>query len=233
MLRKILATGLMTIVMMVPAFAGDTKPPRTMTLAGHGEVRVSPDFAMVMIGVLSQANTAAEALKANTSAMQAVFATLKDAGIAGKDIQTSNFTVQPRYDYSNSGQPPRLMGYDVTNNVTVAVRKLDSLGTVLDQVVSAGSNQIHGILFQVSEPEAALDEARKLAVADARRRANVYSGASAVVLGDILSISEAGGYQPPVPMEARMIRAGGAADVPIAQGEQALSVDVNIVWEIK
>ncbi|HUR43037.1 MAG TPA: SIMPL domain-containing protein [Aestuariivirga sp.] len=219
---------------IIPAFAGEARPARTMALAGHGEVRAAPDMGLVMIGVLSQADNAADALKANTTAMQAVFAVLKDAAIEKKDIQTSNFTVQPRYDYNNNAQPPRLVGYDVSNNVTIAVRKLDSLGAVLDQVVSAGSNQINGILFQISKPEAAMDEARKLAVADAARKARVYAAASAVSLGDIMSISESQGLQPPVPMDAKMIRAEGAvADVPIARGEQTMTVDVNIVWEIK
>ena len=233
MFRNFLAAAALSLTLMSPAFAGDAKLPRTMVLAGHGEVRAAPDLGLVTIGVLSQGDTAADALKANTAAMQAVFAALKDAAIAEKDIQTSNFTVQPRYDYNNNNQPPRLAGYDVSNNVTVAVRKLDSLGAVLDKVVSAGSNQINGILFQVSKPEAAMDEARKLAVADAARKAKVYAAASAVGLGDIVSISEGGGNPPPIVMQAKMIRAEGAADVPIAQGEQAISVDVNIVWEIK
>jgi hypothetical protein len=104
---------------------------------------------------------------------------------------------------------------------------------VLDKVVSAGSNQINGIQFQVSEPQAATDEARRLAVADAARKAKVYAAASAVGLGDILSISEGVHIEPPVPRQAKMMRAEAPADVPIAQGEQAISVDVNIVWEIK
>lgn len=232
MLRQLLAGIFLTLLSVFPAFADDARPPRTMTLTGHGEVRVTPDMAVVMIGVLSQGDTAADALKANTAAMQAVLASLKDAGVAEKDIQTSNFTVQPRYDYNNNAQPPRLVGYDVSNNVTVAVRKLDSLGAVLDKAVSAGSNQINGVLFQVAKPGAAMDEARELAVADAARKARVYAGASAVALGGILSISEGQSMQPPIPMQAQTMRTE-KADVPIAQGEQVLSVDVNVVWEIK
>lgn len=234
MLRPILTAIFLTFLTLLPALADDAKRPRTMTLAGHGEVRVPPDMAVVMIGVLSQGDTAADALKANTAAMEAVLASLKGAGIEEKDIQTSNFTVQPRYDYNTNNQPPRLVGYDVSNNVTVAVRKLDGLGAVLDKAVSAGSNQIHGVLFRVDKPDAAMDEARKLAVADAARKAGVYAGAGAVVLGDILSISESSGIQPPIPMDSQvMVRAEKAPDVPIARGEQVISVDVNIVWEIK
>jgi len=231
MLRQFLAGIFLTLVSFLPAFADDIRLPRTMTLTGHGEVRVAPDMAMVMIGVLSQGDTAADALKANTAAMQAILGVLKEAGIEDRDIQTSNFTVQPRYDYNTGNQPPRLVGYDVSNNVAVAVRKLDSLGAVLDKAVTAGSNQINGILFQVEKPAAAMDEARKLAVADATRKAKVYAGASAVALGKVLSISESAGVQPPIPVDAKMVRAE-SADVPIARGEQVISVDVNMVWEI-
>ncbi|MBC8038328.1 MAG: SIMPL domain-containing protein [Rhizobiales bacterium] len=233
MLRYLLTAIFLTFLTVSSAFAGDAKPPRTITLAGHGEVRMAPDLALVMIGVMSQGDTAGDALKTNTAAMQAVLAALKAARIEDKDIQTSNFTVQPRYDYNNSNnQPPRLIGYDVSNNVTVAVRAIDNLGAVLDQAVSAGSNQINGILFQVSKPEASMDEARKLAVEDAMRKAKVYAGAGTVVLGEILSISEGSGNQPPIPLQD-MARADMAASVPIARGEQVISVDVNMVWEIK
>ncbi len=233
MSRHLAAGIFMTLMSFLPAFAEDLKLPRTMTLAGRGEIRVAPDMAVVMIGVLSQGDTAADALKANTAAMQAVLGSLKGAGIEGKDIQTSNFAVQPRYDYNTGNQPPRLVGYDVSNSVTVAVRKLDTLGAVLDKAVSAGSNQINGVLFQVAKPEAPMDEARKLAVADAARKAKVYAGASAVELGNILSIAEISGVTPPIPLDAKMVRAESAVDVPIARGEQVISVDVNIVWEIK
>jgi hypothetical protein len=166
--------------------------------------------------------------------MEKVIGALTGAGIEKKDIQTSNFMVQPRYDYNNNTQPPRLIGYDVSNSVTVIVRKIDGLGAVLDAVVSSGSNQINGIAFQVSKPDAAMDEARKLASADAARKAKLYAETLSVKLGKIISISEGGGYQPPVPVQAKMMRAEAAdASVPIAQGEQIIAVDVNIAWEIE
>jgi len=236
MLRTILAAAALTFAATIatPTLAGDQPMPRILSLAGHGEVRMAPDMAVVTIGVMSQATTADQAVAANTASMQTIFAALKAAAIDAKDIQTSNFTVQPRYQYNNEGKPPRLDGYDVSNTVTVIVRKLDSLGGVLDRAVTAGSNQINGIQFQVSKPDAALDEARKLAVADARRKAEVYAAASGVTLGAIQSLSEGAGYEPPVPLvRAKAMRAEMQADVPIAQGEQALAVDVNIVWDIK
>lgn len=216
-----------------PAFAGDDKMPRTISLTGHGEMRMAPDLAVVTLGVLSQSAVAAEALAANTRSMQAILAALKDAGIAAKDVQTSNFMVQPRYNYNNEGRAPELVGYDVSNTVTVTIRKLDTLGGVLDKVVSSGSNQINGIMFGIDKPDFALDQARKLAVADARRKADVYAAAGGVQLGGILTISEGSYAPPPVPMAGKVMRAEMAADVPIAQGEQVLAVDVNIAWELK
>lgn len=218
-----------------PSFADEVKMPRTISLSGHGEVKSAPDMAFVTTGVATQGATAAEALAANTTAMTALFAALKAAGIAEKDIQTSNFMVQPRYDYNDGKQPPVLVGYDVSNNVTVTVRQIDGLGSLLDKVVQAGSNQINGISFQVSKPDDGLDEARKLAAADATRKAKLYAETMGVTLGPVLSISEGGSYQPPVPMlrTAAAPMADGARPVPVAAGEQTLAMDVNITWEIK
>ncbi len=235
MLRHFLVVGLMTLAFAAPAaIADEAKPPRNITLTGHGEVRIAPDMAMIAIGTVDQAATAAEALAANTAAMAAILAALKDAGIAEKDMQTSNFLVQPRYDYGNSAQPPRLVGYEVSNTLTAAVRKLDTLGALLDRSVASGSNRIDGISFQLADPDKALDEARKRAAADAARKARLYAAALGVSLGPILSVSETGGPPPPVLMQMKTMGAEAmSADVPIARGEQTVSVDVDIVWEIR
>jgi uncharacterized protein len=143
--------------------------------------------------------------------------------------------VAPRYDYGqNNGQPPKVTGYDVSNNVTVTLRKLDDIGNLLDKAVSTGSNQINGISFSITNPQAAMDEARKAAVKDARRKADLYAVATSVTLGNVIALSESGGYQPqPMEMRANMKMAADSAPVPIAQGEQVVAVDVNITWEIK
>jgi uncharacterized protein len=217
-----------------PALSEDQKMPRLISLSGHGEVRRAPDTAFVITGVLSQGATAAEALAANTKSMNALFAALKEAGIADKDVQTSNFAVMPRYNFQE-GKAPELVGYDVSNTVTVTTRKIGDLGALLDKVVQAGSNQINGIGFEVSEPAAALDEARKLATADATRKAKIYAEAMGVSLGPVMSISEGGNVPPPMPMARGkvMMADAAAAPVPVAAGEQTLSVDVNITWEIR
>ena len=223
-----------TLAAASPALAEDTRMPRLISLSGHGEMRMAPDMAFVTTGVLSQGVTAADALAANTAAMNALFAALTGAGIAEKDVQTSNFFVQPRYNFQD-GKAPELIGYDVSNTVTVIVRKIGDLGPLLDKVVQAGSNQINGIGFEVSKPDAALDEARKLATADATRKAKIYAEAMGVGLGRVMSISEGVNYQPPMPMARSkvMMADAAAAPVPVAAGEQTLSVDVNITWELQ
>ncbi len=233
-MRSILSAAALTFALFAtPAFAEEMKIPRTISLTGHGEVRMAPDMVTITVGVLSQGNTASEALTANTASMNAVFDALKSGGVETKDIQTLNFMVQPRYDYNNNTQPPKLVGYDVSNNVTITLRQIEALGGLLDKLVQAGSNQIQGITFQVSKPEAALDNARKLATQDASRKAKLYAEAMNVGLGPVQSISEGTRYEPPVPYRGKMIAETAAADVPIAGGEQLLSIDVNITWEIQ
>ena len=226
------ATALTVLLSFSPAIADEARMTRTISLTGHGEVRSVPDVATITSGVSSQGATASDALAANTSAMNAMFAALKEAGITEKDVQTSNFMVQPRYNFPE-GKAPELAGYEVSNNVTVTARKIADLGALLDKLVRAGSNQINGIAFSVSEPDASLDEARKRAVEDAVRKAKVYAGAAGVTLGPVVTISESGGYQPPVPMVRAKALMADSAPVPVAAGEQTLAVDVNITWEIK
>jgi uncharacterized protein len=217
------------------AIAQEMKMPRTISINGHGEISVVPNLASVSIGVTSNGKTANEALAQNTKAMQQVFAALKTAGIADTDIQTSNFSVNPRliYPQDGSNKPPVVDGYDVNNQVTVIVRKLDMLGGLLDQMVNAGSNQINGINFTVDNADKILDSARTQAVADARRKAEIYAQAAGVKLGRVISISEGAAYQPPPVMYSRAKADMAGAPAPIAQGEQTLSMDVSLVWELE
>lgn len=229
------ATLLASMAFINPAFAEDSKLIRSISLSGHGEVRVAPDLAIVTMGVMSSSTTAQEALAANTKSMNDLMAALKTASIDAKDIQTSNFSVNPRYDYGqNNGQPPKLSGYDVSNTVTVIVHKIDGIGDLLDKAVSSGSNQINGISFSVANPQDAMDAARKQAVQDAKRKADLYAAATSTSLGNVISLSEGVSAEPqPMMMRAKMAAPSDAGPVPIAQGEQVIGVDVNIAWEIK
>ena len=219
--------------MATPVYAQD--PKRPLLLNGHGEVKMAPDMAIVDFGTVSQALTAKAALDANTAKMSALIDVLKTAGIEDKDIQTSNFNVGPRYDNSgNSGQPPKITGYEVSNGVSVIVHKLDGLGAILDKAVGAGSNQINGISFGLDNAHAAQDEARKAAVVDAMSKAKLLTDAAGVKLGALQSMSEQGGSIPmPIQMGMAKVARMQAAPVPVAEGQVGITADVNMVWEME
>jgi len=236
---KLIAGSIIAAVLLAApaAYAEDQKMHRQLSLSGHGEVKATPDMAIVELGTLSQAATAKAALEANTAKMTSLIGMLKMAGIEDKDIQTSNFSVNPRYESSsNSNGNPKIAGYDVSNSVSVIVHKLGDLGAILDKAVSAGSNQINGITLTVADPQAAMDEARKSAVKDALRKATLLTDAAGVKLGPLENMSESGN-QVPMPMARGRVMmdmaAKAAAPVPVAEGQVAISADVNMVWEMQ
>ncbi len=234
---KIIITAFLAFALIAPvsAMAEDTKKTHFLTLQGHGEVKAKPDLAIVEMGTLSQAVTAKAALVANTAKVTAIFAMLKANGIDDKDIQTNNFSVSPRYESSKiSANANKIAGYDITNSVTVTVHRLADLGTILDQAVESGSNQINSISFGINESQALQDEARQAAVADALRRAKLLVEAAGTKLGAIATISEGSGN---APMRERGLQmeamAKASAPVPVAQGELTVSAEVNMVWELE
>jgi uncharacterized protein YggE len=223
-----------------PALAQDT-PRGTISIEGHGEVMGTPDTAFVTSGVTSQGTTAREALDANTLAMNELIATLKAAGIESRDIQTSGFSVNPNYVYTDARDdkgytlPPRINGYQVHNTVTVRVRDLPSLGSVLDKAVTVGANTINGVSFSVADPAKLYDDARKAAFADARRKAELYAEIAGLELEAIRSINERQDLgQPPRPyaMETAMYDRAASAPVPVEAGELTFSVNVSVTWEL-
>lgn len=217
----------------LPAYAGN------IAIEGRGEVRAAPDMATINSGVTTQGATAREALDANTVAMDELISTLKEAGIEPRDIQTSGFSVTPNYVYSDARDengytlPPRIDGYQVSNTVTVVVRDLEDLGGILDQSVTVGANTVNGISFSVADPSDLLDEARKLAFADARHKAELYAGVAGVELGDLESVSERADYNgpQPYPMYARA-EMSAAAPVPVEAGELTFAITVNVAWDL-
>lgn len=201
-----------------------------ITVTGEGTVEATPDIATVTLGVTTEGQTAAEAMAANATALTAVLDRLAAAGIEPRDIQTSNLSLNPNWTGYDSGTP-KISGYVASNLVTVRVRRIDTLGTVLDAAIADGANTLNGIAFGVAEPRPLLDEARKRAVADAAERAALLAEAAGVTLGPILSIAESGGMAGPMPM----FRADAAAEapVPVAEGEIGLSANVTVVYEIQ
>ncbi|HEX8203969.1 MAG TPA: SIMPL domain-containing protein [Isosphaeraceae bacterium] len=228
------------------ALRGDEemKNEPSLSVNGVGRVSAAPDVAEIGVGVTTQGGSAQETLRANTQAMTALLAELKQRGVAAKDVQTTNISVNPRYSQPaprQLNQPqeesaPRIVGYDVTNMVQITARDLTKLGSVLDAVVQAGANQIQGIRFRIDEPENLLDEARMKAMANARHKAEILAQKAEVVLGPPIRILESGGEtSPPMPLMAlgRGMAAMAAAPVPVAAGEQELSVTVQVVYSIR
>lgn len=212
--------------------AADNALPRVISISGLGEVKTPPDMATISTGVTSEAVSAKDALAKNNVAMAAVIAALKNAGISEDDIQTSGFSVSPKYPAYPQAQ--RIVGYTVSNNVTAHVKNLKNLGPILDTLVQSGSNQIGGISFGIDEPKAVLNEARKKAVADARAKAELYAEAAGVSLGRVVQISESSTITPPMPMMRMAVETVAAdASVPIAAGQQTVSANVSIVFEIQ
>jgi uncharacterized protein YggE len=204
-----------------------------LTINAQGETRIAPDLATITIGVVTQGGTADAALGQNTTKMNAVVAAIKRAGVADRDVQTSNLSVNPQYQYGQN-EPPKLTGYEATNNVTVKVRDLKNVGKVVDGVVAVGSNQINGISFGLDDDSKAMDAARTDAMKKARARADLYATATGLKVNRIVSISEGGGSGPVYPMPMmRAQMAGAAGPPPVAPGELNVSVDVNVVYLLK
>lgn len=220
--------ALVLISTALPALAG------SITVEGQGQVSATPDMAVINSGVTTQGTTAREALDANSAAMAELMAALEAAGIEARDVQTSNFSVSPNYVYSDARDengytlPPKVQGYQVSNSVSVRVRDIADLGAILDRSVDVGANTINGISFMVADPTALLDEARKAAFADARRKAELYAEVAGTTLDDLESVRESQGYSAPEPM-AMYARADAAA-VPVAAGEMNFSVNVTVEW---
>lgn len=220
--------ALALLAMALPATAG------SIAVQGQGEVSATPDMAMISSGVTTQGATAREALDANSSAMEELMAALEAAGIDARDVQTSNFSVSPNYVYSDARDsngytlPPKIQGYQVSNSVSVRVRDIEQLGAILDRSVDVGANTINGISFMVADPTALLDEARKAAFADARRKAELYAATAGEALGELEAITESQGYSSPEPMA--MYARADAASVPVAAGEMTFAVNVTVEW---
>ena len=213
------------------ARAEDKRMERTITVSASGEIAAEPDLARIQSGVTTEAETARNALAANSAAMRKVIDGLKSRGIDPKDIQTSSFRVEPRYSERVKGNAPKIDGYRVHNQVHVALRDLGKVGEVLDELVALGANEIGGLSFEVSKAEELKDAARKEAVANALRRAKLLATAAGAEVGEVISITdEAMQFAPRGPM---MTRAAAPGSVPIESGSQTLEARVTVTWALK
>lgn len=234
-------TALALCAAAVPAAASAQAQVQMPPIAGTrlditatGEVSRVPDVAIISAGVVTRQQSASAAIQENSSRMERVLAALKRAGVADRDVQTSSLNLNPEYRYVEN-QPPQLVGYTASNQVSIRFRDIRNSGKILDALVAEGANQINGPNLTIDKPEAALDEARQQAIANGKARAELYARSLGMRVARVVSVSEGGGnYAPPSPMPVMMeARMAGAADTKVVPGEQKLQVSVSMVFDLQ
>ena len=209
---------------------------RGITVSGEGKVTGKPDLALITLGVSTLRPTVAEARDAAATALTGILDGMKAAGVEDDDIQTSQLSIYPEYDYS--GQTQRLTGFRVSNTVTAKIRDINSTSDVIDNAITNGGDEttIQSIAFTIDNPESLREQAREAAVADAKKKAETLAGASGVSIGNPVNISEGGAYIPPVPYAENRYAADEAsqagASTPIQPGELDVIINVSVTWEI-
>jgi uncharacterized protein YggE len=240
-MKKVLLAVLLLGAAALPSPALGQQSTINQTIAGTrldisatGEVTRVPDLAIISAGVITRSATASGAIQEAATRMARVRDALKRAGIADRDIQTSNISLNPQYSYVKD-QPPKLNGYSASNQLNVRFHDIANTGKILDALVAEGANQINGPNLTIERPEAALDEARTKAVASGRARAELYARSLGLRVVRVVSVSESGGFAPPPPMPPMvMMAARGERDqTAIDPGEQKLQVNVSMIFELQ
>jgi len=234
----LLASTMFILISGTVCWADESNPLPHILVTGQGSVDVAPDMAVLTLTVTREADTARAALDANSAAINDVLAAMQAEGIEARDLQTSGFSIQPRYIYppqksSAEREPPRIAGYTVRNSLTVRVRDIGAVGVILDISVTLGVNEGGNIMFTNEDPSAAITQARIKAMKDAMAKAKTLAEAAGVKTGRLLEISEQSYSPRPVPMaRAEMSMARSADSVPVAAGENTYKVTVNVSYAI-
>jgi len=206
-------------------------PEAKIQVSATGTTNMNPDMATVSAGVVTQGKTAREAMFGNATKMTRVFEELEAAGIEKKHITTSQLSLKPKYNYQNR-KAPKIDGYEARNTVSAKTYNLDDVGAMLDALVKAGVNNINGVQFSIKDSKAAKDKAREDAIREAREKAESMASAAGVKLGKLKSLSESGGNFRPQPVAYALEARSAGASTPVAAGEQAISVTVNMSYDI-
>jgi len=233
MFRHTLILAAFALTLATPT-AGAGEALRTISVTGLGEVAAVPDIAHVTVGARTVTKTARAALSENSATMAGVLDALRGAGIAERDMRTTSVSLHPRWGaevLENGTRVQVLNGYEAANLLRVTCRDLAKLGELLDALAGAGANEMRGISFDVAGRVRLMDEARAIAVRNARARAQLYAREAEVSLGAVLSISEAGAPTP-IRRNRAMAEMAVAAPVPIAGGEQTISASISVTFAI-
>ncbi|AKC85929.1 SIMPL domain-containing protein [Pseudoxanthomonas suwonensis] len=235
-MRHSLAALLAAVALSAPAADGAQATPTVpadatlLSVSAQAEARRAPDIATVSAGVVTQAADGNAAMRQNAEQMNRVLAAVKAAGVADRDVQTSGIHLNPQYRYEEN-QPPRITGYQASNNVSIKLRDVAKMGQVLDALVASGANQVNGPSFGIDNPEPLYDQARLEALKRAQARAETYAAALGLRVRRIVSIGEGGGGMP-IPMPRMAMRAEAYDSTPVAPGESSVSVQLEVVFEL-
>ncbi|MUM19549.1 SIMPL domain-containing protein [Mycobacterium sp. CBMA271] len=217
--------------------ADSPESTRNVTVVGKGEVKGAPDVLRADVGVSVTAKDVSGALSQASEKAQAVIDAVVGAGVAREDVQTNELSIQPEQTYPPGGAP-RITGYNATNSVRINVRDLKKASEVLDKAVQAGGEaaRLSGVTFDLDNDADLVKGARERAFNDAKSRAEQYAGLSGSKLGEVLRIDEShGSVPPPAPMMSK--RAPMPADAqfapPLEPGQQTVSFQVSVIWELK
>ena len=216
--------------------AQETDKVALIYVTGEAQVEAPPDLAVVSFGVVTQAKTVAEARAQNAERAEAVIAAIKRVGVPQQQVSTTNFSVTPQYDYEERRNPPRIVGYSVSNQLTVRLEDLDKISDLLDSALAAGANNVGNLSFTLKEPAKLKVTAYEQAVRDAQTRAQALARAAGIQLGKIHLLRESGGSPVPVMRDFAMMAAAAPAEkraTPVESGEVTVHVRVEIQYEIK
>jgi uncharacterized protein YggE len=227
--------GAVFLLVLTDRTVNSATTTNTVAFSGRGSVVAKPDIAIVNITILTEANTSKAAQDDNSRKSQDVIGYLEDQDIEEKDIKTSSYNLNPRYAYPRGGTPV-ITGFQVRQSITVKIRDLDRVGSVLEGVVAAGANQVSGVNLTIDDPDALQQEARAKAIADAKEKAANLEKQLGISLGRIINFSEGGDFGMPVfrAFAEDTIGVGGAGPVPdIPIGENEIVSNVTLTWQIK
>lgn len=230
MIKRLAFALSLTVIAATSAFAQTPTGVATLAAEGTGTVLAAPDIVIIDIGVSTRGDTPAEALAGNNTEMRRVIDAVIAAGVPETDIATSNFSISPLYDdqYGTRGNAgPAIVGYEVSNQVTVRIAGVETSSAILDQVVAAGANRINSIRFDIAEPQPLRDQALAAAIAEARRQAELMADAAGVTLVRIIGVSS---YANAQPMYERAFAA--LESTPIMGGQQAVTATATVTYEI-
>lgn len=230
---SILLAGVTAVTVQAQNPPGYTVPSDAtlLSLSVQAEVRRVPDVASISAGVVTEAADGNAAMRQNAERMTRVLAAIRKAGIAEADTRTSGVHLSPQYQYRDR-EAPRITGYQASNTVTVKLRDIGRIGELMDALAGEGANQIHGPNFEIDQPEPVRDEARRDALAQAQTRATVYAEALGLRVRRLVSIQEGGGGFQPMPRMAMALAADSMESTPIAPGENVVSVQLDVVFEL-